>query len=155
MHLPKKVISGGQSGADIGGLIGASRAGIETGGCAPKGFKTENGSQENQLKQFGLIAHVSANYKDRTKQNVQTSDATLIIATEPGSDGTQLTIDYCEKSHKPFVVINPDQDNGLEQVKLFLQREKPNILNVAGNRESKSPGIATKTANLLEEVFNA
>ncbi len=36
-------ISGGQSGADFGGLLAAKRCGIPTGGKIPKGFLTENG----------------------------------------------------------------------------------------------------------------
>ena len=49
-----KIISGGQTGADLGGLEGARDAGIETGGWAPAGYRTEIGDQEELLKGFGL-----------------------------------------------------------------------------------------------------
>ena len=40
----KKIISGGQSGADLAGLKAAIKLGIETGGFIPKNYRTENGS---------------------------------------------------------------------------------------------------------------
>ena len=40
-----KIISGGQTGADKGGLIAAKKANIKTGGIAPKGFMTEAGKR--------------------------------------------------------------------------------------------------------------
>ena len=51
---PKKIISGGQTGADLGALVGARRVGIETGGTAPKGFRTDRGLQP-VLRQYGLV----------------------------------------------------------------------------------------------------
>ena len=38
-----KVCSGGQTGADLGGLIAAKQAGLETFGWMPPGFLTEFG----------------------------------------------------------------------------------------------------------------
>lgn len=156
-HKPSKIISGGQTGADIGGLEGARRVGIATGGYAPRGFKTEAGEQPEALKAFGLVELPSSNYKHRTKQNVFSSDATLIVATDPRSDGTQLTIEYCKELNKPFLMIDPTIENQIknqEAVRAFLDTYKPGVLNIAGNRESKSKGIAAKTANLIQAVLS-
>ena len=38
-----KILSGGQTGVDLGALKAAKKAGITTGGCLPKGCKTEDG----------------------------------------------------------------------------------------------------------------
>ena len=70
MWRPEKIISGGQTGADIGGLVGAERCAIATGGCAPRNYRTENGPQVILKSRFGLIAHPSPNYRDRTQENV-------------------------------------------------------------------------------------
>lgn len=153
MHKPEKIISGGQTGADIGGLVGARRVGISTGGTAPCGYKTEVGDKPKELKSFGLIASRSPNYKDRTRENVVNSDATLIIATNPGSTGTQLTIQLCEELNKPFLMVDPNFDC-ISQIRNFLDEEKPMILNVAGNRESKSKGLAALTASVIHKVFS-
>jgi hypothetical protein len=153
MHRPIKIISGGQTGADIGGLVGAKRVGISTGGTAPREFKTEVGSKPEELKAFGLIPHSSPNYKDRTRENVLNSNATLIIATDPGSDGTKLTIKYCEELGKPYLMIDPN-DDCINQVRNFIESVTPSILNIAGNRESKSKGLAARTAAIIETTFS-
>lgn len=154
MHRPGKIISGGQTGADLGGLVAAKKLGIATGGSAPRGYKTEAGEQPQMLKAFGLAEDPSSVYSERTKANVVNSDATLIIATDPESDGTKLTAEYCEEYEKPYLLIEP----GLESVALvreFIDSKKPGVLNVAGNRESKSKGIGSKTEAILLAVFDA
>ena len=50
-----KIISGGQTGADMGALLAARDLGMESGGVAPKGWRTEDGPQETLLLSFGLI----------------------------------------------------------------------------------------------------
>ncbi len=104
------------------------------------------------MKGFGLLEHTSADYKERTKQNVIDSDATLILATDPASDGTQLTMHYCEEFDKPFLVVEPTSD-AVAKIRKFIDEKKPVVLNIAGNRESKSKGIAAKTEAIIEAVF--
>lgn len=153
MLKPQAIHSGGQTGADIGGICGARRAGIKTGGYAPRGYKTEKGPQEQALRDLGLIAHPSPNYRDRTRENVKKTDATLIFATDFESNGTQQTMRFCEEFGKPYLLINPDRSECLAQCRSFLEKAKPKVLNIAGNRESKSPGIASKTARIIQSLF--
>lgn len=54
-----KIISGGQTGADEGGLEGARLLGIPTGGTAPKGYRTENGPNLTLRDTYGLVEHWS------------------------------------------------------------------------------------------------
>jgi Circularly permutated YpsA SLOG family len=49
-----RIITGGQTGADQGGLRAARAAGIATGGFAPKGWATETGAAP-WLAEFGLV----------------------------------------------------------------------------------------------------
>jgi len=155
MHKPEKIISGGQTGADIGGLCGAERCGIPTGGCAPKGYLTEKGSQEKVLKErFGLVQHPSPAMAARTKENVEIADATVIIATNADSDGTRLTMKHCDLKGKKYLLINPSDSKSIERLKAFLDENEPRVLNVAGNRESISPGLAKKTADLIHATFS-
>ena len=90
--------------------------------------------------------------KHRTKQNVFSSDATLIIATDTASDSTRLTIEYCKALGKPCLVIDPSEEC-LESIREFLDIHQPRVLNIAGNRESKSKGIAQKTAQLIQSFW--
>ena len=72
----KKIISGGQTGADRAALDVAIKLGIRHGGWIPKGRKTEDGplSDKYQLQEMP-----TASYPARTEQNVIDSDGTLII----------------------------------------------------------------------------
>jgi len=152
MQRPLKIISGGQAGADMGGLIGARQVGIATGGTAPKGFRTELGDQAQELSDYGLVEHVKKNYQGRTRQNIVDADATLIFATVTDSPGTRLTIDLCQELCKPYLVVDPQEDC-TQNIRDFLQQTEPSILNIAGNRESKSTGIEARTVELVAAVF--
>lgn len=142
----RKIISGGQTGADQGGLRAAEYLRLETGGVAAKGFKTEDGYQEDYLKSFGLV-DLGLDYSERTIQNVQDSDGTVVFGriTSPGS---KLTLREAVEWGKPCLT-NPTQD----QLALFVVHENIEVLNVAGNRESKSPGIGDKVAHIVTAAF--
>jgi hypothetical protein len=54
----EKVMSGGQTGADHGGLRAARRCGIATGGWAPRGWLTEAGPAE-WLAEWDLLGRLT------------------------------------------------------------------------------------------------
>lgn len=144
-----KVISGGQTGADIGGLVGALRAGIMTGGMAPKGWKTEVGEKESVLRDFGLTECQADGYPARTSQNVMNADLTVLFVMDAQSPGTKIAIAACQQYGRPFVIINAFQENARQQLVMALTQYRPQVLNVGGNRESKAPGIASRVASLV------
>ncbi len=150
----EKIISGGQTGADLGGLKAAKKLGIKTGGLAPIGFKTEIGNNPELSTVFGLVAAPSNDYRYRTAANVRASHATVIFATNAKSPGTKLTIKTCEAGGKPFILINPFASDASVLLTTFLagvyaRYGRSLILNVAGNRESKSPGIESCVEDLI------
>jgi len=132
-----KVISGGQTGVDQIGLMAATEMGIETGGTAPKGFKTETGSDES-LADFGLSESSSSGYPARTEDNVRNSDGTVYYSTKNqatgkiDSAGYQATKAFAEKHGKPLVV-NPNES----VLREWIKQNNVATLNVAGNRASK------------------
>jgi hypothetical protein len=144
----KKIISGGQTGADRAGLEAASVLMIRTGGFCPKGFMTESG-KDISLKKFGLKELNSAKYEERTIMNVVKSDGTVIFCRTDKKkniigEGTSLTYDTALKNGKP-VIVNPSKKIFL----IWLEKNNIKILNVAGNRESQYRGIFKKTKNFL------
>ena len=149
----KKIISGGQTGADRAGLEAALVLNIPTGGFCPKGYMTENGFDKS-LKEFGLKQTDSYKYEERTIKNILSGDGTVIFCRTDSKkniigDGTQLTFNVALKNGKP-VIINPTKKKFLK----WLDENKIEILNVAGNRESQSPGIFKKTkAFLVKALF--
>jgi hypothetical protein len=90
------IISGGQTGADQGGLAAGVALGLRTGGWIPKGWKTLGGPRPDlgQLPSGGLKEHASRQYPPRTEANVAASGGTLLfgVATSGGSDLTIRTV---------------------------------------------------------------
>lgn len=154
-----KIISGGQTGVDIGALLAAQKLGIETGGFAAKGWRTEDGPRFYQLSSLGLIEMQWGSYSERTKANVQTSDFTIILATKPESAGTIQTVKFCQSQNKPYIKLNPYDETCLNKMLEFIKSNVLNspkqqiVINFAGNRETLSPGIHGKTEALVIELL--
>jgi hypothetical protein len=140
-----RIISGGQTGADQGGLIAAQLAYIETGGFAPKGFYTEKGPNL-KLKEWGLVDS-GKDYIGRTALNAESSDVTLWFGKND-SPGYYATLRSCKKANKPFIDVT---DFSIEQIKNIIKNYS--IVNIAGNRESKNIGIQEKVKNIMYEVL--
>lgn len=136
----RKIISGGQTGADRTGLECARALGLETGGTAPKGYKTENGP-DHSLKDFGVREALFADYPHRTRLNVLQSDATLWFGTI-GSPGYRCTKNAADEYARPFWV-NPTRGE------MRCMAEVYEVVNVAGNRLSKNPGVV----KLVKDAF--
>ena len=143
-----KVISGGQTGSDLGGLEGAKLANVETGGHCPAGYRTENGQNLELKEKYNLTATLVANYNYRTKKNIDNSDGTAIFADKITSGGTVLTINTCREMNKPYI-CNPTVD----ELVGFISFHKISTLNVAGNRESVAPGIQEKVKEIVYQAL--
>jgi hypothetical protein len=144
----KKIISGGQTGADTGALVAARELGIETGGFAPRGWLTESGPQEETLRGFGLIECKESGYPPRTRANVLHSDGTLVVGN-PQIGGTLLTCEIATELKKPLFQITFDTPDSFGEFRSWLDANHLDILNVAGNRESEATGIAEFTRSFL------
>jgi hypothetical protein len=149
-----KIISGGQTGADLGGLIAAKAHGVETGGCAAKGYVTENGVN-NELKTVYGLVDKGLDYVERTKENVKNSDVTLIFADKMMSAGTKLTVNTC-KEHKKKFLQNPaayEIEKLITKMSRILDEDAVFVINVAGNRESVAPGVCARTSNVVSHAL--
>jgi hypothetical protein len=146
--LLRKIISGGQTGADQGALAAARELGLETGGLMPRDFLTEDGPQPEIARLYGLDQSSSASYTTRTRHNIMASDGTLIFG-RTGSPGSRQTYKIANQLKMPVVIVpfpmRPCPATFLlETQKLtirWLQQNEIKVLNVAGNRESVNPGI--------------
>jgi Circularly permutated YpsA SLOG family len=87
----RKIISGGQTGADRAGLDFAIETGLEHGGYVPRGRKAEDGRIDER---YNLIELSNSSYPARTKRNIEKSDGTVIFSLERVlSGGTKLTLE--------------------------------------------------------------
>lgn len=147
-----KVISGGQTGVDRAALDAALACGLAIGGWVPKGRKAEDGRISDK---YPLIEMATTDYPARTRKNIEDSDATLIIVGSwPISPGTELTMDTARVMKKDSFTISHaalKHEQSLINAREWLKGVK--ILNVAGPRESKSPGIYKAAYDFLIQVF--
>jgi len=152
--LIKKIISGGQTGADQAALDVAIDLGIEHGGWIPKGRKKENGRlpDKYQLKEMP-----TASYPKRTEQNIIDSHGTLIISHGKLTGGSALTRRLAKKHKKPWLHIDLSKISvfiASREIINWLYEYKIEVLNVAGSRASKDPAIYDATVSLLKETLS-
>ncbi|MEM9149726.1 MAG: putative molybdenum carrier protein [Cyanobacteria bacterium P01_F01_bin.3] len=152
MYRPTKIISGGQNGADLGGIKAAKKLGILTGGTAPKGWRVVdfdgNDSSNPELAQYGLVEHSSSDYPPRTYRNVADSDGTALFM-QVESRGSQLTKRACKQAER-LIIVNPSPS----QLRDWISEKSIKVLNVAGNRASpKTPDIEDLVFGTLMEAF--
>ena len=144
------VVSGGQTGVDRAALDWACRNNIAHGGWCPKGRLASDGPLPPQ---YLLRETESAGYRQRTKLNVQDSDATLIFNVGELDGGTLQTVRFAQTLKKPYRVFQLDQGN-LEEVARemveWLAQARFIMINVAGPREEKRPGIYALVFSVLD-----
>lgn len=160
---PWKIVSGGQTGVDRAGLAAAMSFGIPTGGWAPKGRIAEDGVVPEGF--YSLREYPRGGYRARTRANVEDSDATLILVdTLPLAGGTALTAEWAAKVGRPCKAVCLADAEAVEQIRDWMLSLEdtvrpgatdPVVLNVAGPRESKAPGIFLRARATLVEVFHS
>jgi len=160
-------VSGGQTGADRGGLEAAIYCHVPHGGWCPKGRKAEDGVIPPA---YQLTERPSADYMARTKANVVDSDATIIFTDGPLSGGSSKTAAYARHLKKPFYVVDLNRTNHKKTIDAIVRwlngeatlnhdgndNARPPlvcVLNVAGSRESQVPGMQETVFQLMVEVL--
>jgi hypothetical protein len=135
-----KIISGGQTGVDRAALDVALRHGIECGGWCPAGRLDEFGKIPDR---YPVQELQGGGFIERTLQNVKDSDGTVVIYPVELRGGTEQTVYFCLDLKRPHELIDASKIAAEGAAKLigdFVDKNKINILNVAGPRESEWPG---------------
>lgn len=149
----KKIISGGQTGADQGALDSAIKYNFPYGGWIPKGRLTENGPLPDEYR---LKEMPTKNYPDRTEKNVLASDGTVIITHGKLTGGSALTKKLAEKHNRQFLHINLNETPAFlaaSEINAWINENNIEILNVAGSRASKDPKIYEDTTYIIQGVI--
>jgi hypothetical protein len=143
------IVSGGQTGADRGGLKAAFFLGIAMGGWCPKGRKAEDGEIPEE---YPLRETPSTQYVQRTEWNVRDSDATLVFIHGAMGRGSSVTVRHCQNLRKPCCVIDLSKSDDKANARLvseFIEKHDPRVLNIAGTRGSKAPGIEEQVTRVI------
>ena len=145
-----KIVSGGQTGVDRAALDVALALGLPVGGWCPKGRRAEDGVIPDR---YPLLETPERNYQARTRRNIEDSDGTLILNLSPLDGGTALTADLARQMGKPCLMVA--LEDGIEPTAFqeWLDAHPIAVLNVAGPRESKRPGVYAAACRLLDTLL--
>ncbi len=149
----KKIITGGQTGADQAGLDVAIKHGIPHGGWIPKGRLTEDGPLGEEYK---LQEMETDSFPKRTEQNVLEADGTLVVTNGRLAGGSALTVRMAVKHNKPWLHVEIRKMSMIYAVRLvqaWLIDNGVSVLNIAGPRASHDPEIYAVVKSLMERLL--
>ena len=153
----REIRSGGQTGVDRAALDVALARGLPCGGWCPRGRRAEDGPIPAR---YPLQETESGRYAERTRLNVRDTDGTLILTRGAPEGGTKLTVSYAREAARPHLIVDLaapafDRATALDDVRRWLVGGEIAVLNVAGPRESKAPGIHRAAMDFLGALLDA
>ncbi len=151
----RQIVSGGQTGAHRGGLEAAIALGIPHGGWCPKDRRAEDGRIPAR---FRLRETPSPDYETRTERNVAGSDGTVVFSVGRPAGGTALTARIARRIGKPLLRIDlarSDEIRASERLRGWIEERNIAVLNVAGPRESRTPGLEEAVRSIVQRAFEA
>lgn len=152
----RRIISGGQTGADRAALDFALENNFEIGGWIPKNRLAEDGRIPQKYP--NLRETKTENSAERTELNVQDSDATLIFSHGALKGGSKLTLEMCDKHAKPRLHVDFEKNDFSQAVKKarqFIFFSDCKTLNIAGAHASEDARIYGKVKDFLGNLFKA
>ena len=149
----KKIVSGGQIGADQAALDVAIKLGVPHGGWIQKGRKTQRGTlpEKYQLKEMPI-----AGFKERIVQNVIDSDGTVIISHGDLTGGADYSQKMAEAHKRPCLHIDLNEtpaDMAGSKLNTWIIENEIEVLNVTGSRTSEDSKIYKETMYIVEEII--
>ena len=143
----EKIVSGGQTGADRAGLDVGLTLDLPIGGWCPQGRRVEDGPIPDG---YLLVETAERNYQTRTQRNVEDSDGTLILNLGKLDGGTAFTVKSARQIGKPCLVVALEEGIAPATLREWLEAA---VLNIAGPRESKRPGMYDAACRCLASLF--
>jgi len=146
-----RLISGGQTGVDRAALDVALAEGLPCGGWCPLGRRAEDGRIP---RRYPLEETPTAEYPQRTEWNVRDADATLVLTRGRPDRGTALTIRLTQRLGKLLQVVDLEHSPDVLDTREWLAEHDIRVLNVAGPRESRTPGIHAEAIVFLRALLS-
>jgi len=151
----KKIVSGGQTGADIAGIDAAIAHDFSYGGWLPKGRRTLEGSLDPK---YVMKEMPTRGYPKRTEQNVLDSDGTVIFQQGRLSGGSDLTRKLAIKHGKPWLHLDMKKlsiDEAGKEIIGWVKKNQIETLNVAGKSATSDPEIYDIVFGVMGRVLIA
>ena len=146
----RRIVSGGQTGADRAALDAATERGIETGGWVPRGRRAEDGPVPDRYP--NMKETDSADPAVRTECNVRDSDGTVVFSHGEVSGGTKWTVEIGARLRKPLLCLDLSTqrvETAADRLLEWTAAEGIEVLNVAGARASEDAAIHSAVRAVL------
>jgi hypothetical protein len=150
----KKIISGGQIGADQAALDAAIKYNFPHGGWIQKGRKTQMGilPDKYNLKEMSV-----SGFKERIEQNVTGSDGTVIIFHGNLSGGADYSQKMTERHKQPCLIIDLNETPAImasSEINTWIIENDIEVMNVTGSRSSEDSDIYRDTVYIIQDVIS-
>jgi hypothetical protein len=146
----ERIISGGQTGVDRAALDVALALGLPCGGWCPAERRAEDGPI---APRYPLRETAESEYAVRTERNVRDSEATLILTVGASQGGAALTWELARRLGRPRLIVDLELPPDIGAVREWLRQRGVGVLNVAGPRESRCPGIYARAVAFLQDLL--
>lgn len=166
------VISGGQVGADLGGMVGALQVGIpHVIARVFPGFKPQGGRKLDAIPGLEIEymlppASIKDSYVEllrwRTEANVLGAQGTVVFVQQVLAEtkGSALTVRYARRNRKPFLIARLETEATLmpqtvadgdvaRMLTAFVKQHRLESLNIAGQRICNEARVAHIVATAL------
>ena len=140
---------------DRAALDVALEHGIESGGWCPTGRLDEFGRIPDR---YPLKELDSGGFTERTLHNVKDSEGTVIIYPGKLDGGTEQTVRFCAQEQRPPKLIDASTmsvEEAAQAISDFVRKNKIDILNVAGPRQSEWADGYDYAFRALDEFLNS
>ena len=156
-----RIISGHQTGVDLGAIDAAISLNISHGGYVPARFDATNKirypfNEDGPLDTPYLegVSYTDAeNYPVRTRYNVEAGDQTVIFYRSELGRGSQLTLRILKELGKeyygPYDLATANIGQTINELVVCLT----GTVNWAGTRESNAPGIQAETFDIVRRII--
>lgn len=155
-----KIISGGQTGADIAALRVGKYLGYEVGGWMPKEWWTQGGPKSEYEKLYNMKECQTKGYSARTYANVRDSDGTIRFALDFNSPGEICTLGAINTHKKPYldicvkdIICRQKSNESINAIHIFIVNNNIKTLNIAGNSERTCNGIESMVSIFLTDYL--
>jgi len=156
----KKIVSDGQNGVSLGGLLASADLDIDHSGFVPMSFDTEQGPEDVIMTFQKLLKIKTKDPLSVITKNIAISDATLIMTDGKLTKRSRAGVLQSRLFSKPFFHVDLSKKTDfaaaigikswIKEIRKFLN---VSVLDVVGSLESKSPGISERTRSILVMVF--
>jgi len=152
----KRLVCGGQSGADRAALDIGLEWPFYVSGWVPKGRLANDGRIPDKYP--NLRETDEEDKKVRTERNVKDSEGTLILFHDELRQGSLYTLERAEHWHRPVLPINLSTDSistAIGRANNWIRKHSIEALNVAGPPAEDDPEIYDATKCVLAGILSS